>query len=60
MGVLVCYSTHGTTPWVACGEIDIMEHWGHNQNFIQSAMHTTSSSGSTVNHGGQFITNAST
>jgi beta-glucanase (GH16 family) len=51
---------YGTTPWPACGEIDIMEHWGVNQNFVQSAMHTPSSFGGTVNHGGQVITTAST
>jgi beta-glucanase (GH16 family) len=50
----------GTTSWPACGEIDIMEHWGDNQNFVQSAMHTPSSSGSTVNHGGQTISTVST
>lgn len=50
----------GTTPWPACGEIDIMEHWGINQNFVQSAMHTPSSFGGTVNHGGQIIPTAST
>lgn len=50
----------GTTPWPACGEIDIMEHWGHNQNFVQSAMHTPSSFGGTINHGGQLIPTAST
>ena len=49
----------GTTGWPACGEIDIMEHWGNNQNFVQSAMHTPSSSGATVNHGGQTIPTAS-
>lgn len=48
-------NTHGTTGWPACGEIDIMEHWGNNQNFVQSALHTPSSSGNTVNHGGQMI-----
>jgi len=48
-------STHGTVNWPACGEIDIMEHWGDEQNFIQSAMHTPSSSGNTVNKGGQII-----
>lgn len=42
----------GTTPWPACGEIDIMEHWGSNQNYISSAIHTPSSFGSTINHGG--------
>lgn len=51
---------YGTTPWPACGEIDIMEHWGNNQNFVQSAMHTSSSHGNTVNHGGQLIPTAST
>lgn len=51
---------YGTTPWPACGEIDIMEHWGDNQNFVQSAMHTPSSFGGTINHGGQIIPTAST
>ncbi len=50
----------GTTGWPACGEIDIMEHWGNNQNFVQSAMHTPSSSGNTVNKGGQTVSTAST
>jgi beta-glucanase (GH16 family) len=50
----------GTTGWPACGEIDIMEHWGDNQNYVQSAIHTPSSFGGTVNKGGQSITNAST
>lgn len=49
----------GTTPWPACGEIDIMEHWGSNQNYVQSAMHTPSSYGGTLNHGGQRIETAS-
>ena len=30
------YSSYGTTNWPACGEIDIMEHWGHNPNYVQS------------------------
>lgn len=49
---------YGTTGWPYCGEIDIMEHWGHNQNYVQSAMHTPSSHGGTVNHGGQYISTA--
>ena len=49
----------GTLNWPACGEIDIMEHWGNNQNYVQSAMHTPSSYGGTVNHGGQIIPTAS-
>jgi beta-glucanase (GH16 family) len=53
-------NTYGTTSWPACGEVDIMEHWGSNQNYVQSAMHTPSSYGGTVNHGGQTVTTAST
>lgn len=53
-------STYGTTSWPACGEIDIMEHWGRNQNYIQSAMHTPSSFGNTTNHGGKVVSTAST
>ena len=45
-------SRFGTVGWPACGEIDIMEHWGHNQNYVTAALHTPSSSGSTVNVGG--------
>jgi len=30
---------YGTVSWPACGEIDIMEHWGSNQNVISSAVH---------------------
>ena len=49
---------YGTTEWPFCGEIDIMEHWGGNQNYVQSAIHTPSSYGGTINHGGQHISNA--
>ena len=49
----------GTTSWPACGEVDIMEHWGSNQNYVQSAIHTPSSYGGTVNLGGQNISTAS-
>ena len=37
-----------------------MEHWGTNQNYVQSAIHTPSSFGGTVNLGGQSIPTAST
>jgi beta-glucanase (GH16 family) len=37
-----------------------MEHWGANQNYVQSALHTPSSYGGTSNVGGQYISNAST
>lgn len=45
----------GTTPWPACGEIDIMEHWGTNPGYISSATHTPSSFGNTVNVGAQIL-----
>lgn len=50
----------GKANWPACGEVDILEHWGGNQNFVQSAIHTPSSFGGTVNLGGQTISTAST
>lgn len=48
-----------TVGWPACGEIDIMEHWGYNQGTVQSALHTISSYGSTTNHGAQFLEDVS-
>ena len=47
-------SLYGTTNWPACGEIDIMEHgiFGPQVNYVQSTLHTPSSYGSSVNHGG--------
>ena len=49
-----------TSYWPACGEMDIMEHWGGNQNYVSSATHTPSSSGATINNGGQVIPTVST
>lgn len=48
-------NTFGTTSWPACGEIDIMEHGifpSQSINYVQSTLHTPSSSGNSVNHGG--------
>jgi len=39
----------GTTPWPACGEIDIMEHGLHAVNEVSCALHTPSSFGATIN-----------
>jgi beta-glucanase (GH16 family) len=52
-------SNFGTTNWPACGEVDIIEHWGNNQNYVQSAIHTSSSFGNTVNIGGQTVATTS-
>lgn len=38
----------GEINWPKCGEIDILEHWGKNQNFVQSAVHTSSSHGESL------------
>jgi beta-glucanase (GH16 family) len=56
-------ATHGTTPWPACGEIDIMEHGitqSKPQGYIQSAIHTPSSFGNTINHGGKVANDLGT
>ncbi|NEN23271.1 family 16 glycosylhydrolase [Cryomorpha ignava] len=50
---------YGQTFWPACGEIDVMEHWGTNQNYVQAALHTPSSFGATENHGGLYINDVS-
>lgn len=56
-------SSYGTTSWPACGEIDIMEHgitsW-QPAGYIQSALHTPSSFGNTINHGGTIANNLGT
>jgi len=51
--------THGTISWPACGELDMVEHWGINQDYIQSAIHSPSSSGDTVNKGGRAVSGVS-
>ena len=53
-------SNINSVGWPACGETDIMEHAGNRQGAVSSAMHTTSSSGNTVNHGAQNIPTVST
>jgi len=46
---------YASAGWPACGEIDIMEHWGSNQNYVQSAIHNPFSFGNTSNKGGRLI-----
>lgn len=48
-------ANYGTTSWPACGEIDIMEYGifpSQPTNYVQSTLHTPSSSGNSVNFGG--------
>ena len=50
----------GTVNWPICGEIDILEHWGKNQNYASSAVHNASSYGYKVlNLGGQNVESVS-
>ena len=37
--------------WPACGEIDIMEHWGHNPTIVAGSIHTPNSYGDTWTKG---------
>ena len=48
-------STFGTASWPACGEIDIMEHWGTNQNVVSSAVHHPINGNLSV---GEYVSNA--
>lgn len=50
---------YATVKWPECGEIDIVEHWGTDQNHVKSAIHTPSSFGKTVNYGGRVVSNVS-
>lgn len=51
----------GTTPWPNCGEIDIVEHWGNEQNKVSSAFHTPSTrSGGQINNAAQIVPTTST
>ena len=46
----------GIVNWPHCGEIDIIEHWGKNQDYVSSAVHNGSSYGDhVINTGGQNI-----
>ena len=49
-------ANHSEVGWPACGEIDIMEHWGHNPTVISSALHTPSSYTNTLNHAETVVT----
>jgi beta-glucanase (GH16 family) len=43
-----------TVGWPKCGEMDIMESWGHNPRYVSSAVHTQARFGG-VETGGMFL-----
>ncbi|WKK65126.1 glycoside hydrolase family 16 protein [Lutimonas zeaxanthinifaciens] len=49
-----------TVGWPKCGEMDIMEYVGNKPGYVQSAIHTPSSSGATVNVKSTTIENETT
>ena len=51
---------YATNAWPACGEIDIMEHVGNNQNVILGTLHYPGHSGGNGNSGSKTIANVST
>lgn len=48
-----------TSPWPACGEIDIMEHVGNQQNTIHGTLHYPGASGGNANSGTTTVPTAS-
>jgi len=44
-------ANHYEVGWPACGEIDIMEHWGHDPTVIAGSIHTPFSHGDTISTG---------
>ncbi len=53
-------SNFDTVGWPTCGEIDIMEHVGNNQNTISAALHSDAASGGNAITNNTLISNAST
>ncbi len=50
----------GKVKWPYCGEIDILEHWGKNQDYVSSALHNGSGYGGEVeNLGGRRVAGVS-
>jgi beta-glucanase (GH16 family) len=48
-----------STHWPDSGEIDILEHYSISHGYASSALHTTSSNGSTINTGGRWVNDIS-
>lgn len=53
-------SNISTTPWPACGEVDIMEHLGREVNKIYATLHHPNHSGANGDGGTTIISNATT
>ena len=53
-------SNYQSNPWPACGEIDVMEHVGNQQNKIHSTLHFPGNSGGNAITGQTTISTAST
>ena len=53
-------ANHQSVGWPACGEVDIMEHWGHQPTVISGAIHTPDSFGDTWTMGETIISDYST
>ena len=51
---------YATKPWPACGEIDIMEHVGNNQNVVLGTLHYPGRFGGSADSGSKTIPNVST
>jgi len=51
---------YATKPWPSCGEIDIMEHVGNNQNVIHGTLHYPGRFGGSADTGTKTIPNVST
>lgn len=48
-------SNYQTNPWPACGEIDVMEHVGNQQNVIHGTLHYPGASGGNANTGSTTV-----
>ncbi|AWI27312.1 family 16 glycosylhydrolase [Flavobacterium pallidum] len=51
---------YATNSWPACGEIDVMEHVGNNQNVIHGTLHYPGASGGNANTNSTNVPNVST